>query len=362
MGSLSQNEQRRLAYFHSLSKVMTENVNQEVYNSIYKSAHSVKLSDIWSDTINYCFSFNDAYNQSLINSAVTFHSAVTLTQVPGSNGMAWYYDSGGTFVRPWISPVDVQHNITNQPSYGFDLKLYTSSGVQIGPTSGAWSIDYYAGIIHFGYGYTPSDLGWGSPKASFFQYTGNYGASGGTDSNAFRTVTIDSGTSIIYFNSGLTNPAMIDLSYLDVTGFTTVRFDSGSSYLIFNEGQSSQVNVDLYSLKSSGGGVSKLSTSNLNMNANTTSYLSNLACNIGITTHPITGSTILVFINGVQVNVGDLSTDDCYFSGDGGLTKRTIGTEIIGDRLYWNYNLDNLPVSGYELSINDKITFTYLNL
>lgn len=358
MASLSSNEQRRMAYFHSLSKVMTENVNQDVYNSIYKSAHSVRLIDIWSDNINYCVTFNDAYNESLINSAITFYSAVTLTSIPGSNNMSWYFNSGGTFIRPWVSPVDVPNNITNLPSYGFEMKLYTSGGTQIGMTTGAWSVDYYAGIIHFGQGYTPIDLGWGIPKASFFQYSGNYGISGGTSSNAFTTVTVDSGTSIIYFNSGGTNPQIIDLGYLNTTGFTSVQFDSGTNYLWFNKNIDGESYVDLSTLKSSGSGGGLLSPVNINMVSNQTNSGSTLACNTGILYHPITGSTIMVYINGIRVNVGSLVTDDCYFSPDG-LIIRSLGTEIIGDKLYWRYN-GNIPYSGYDLSVNDRITFTYL--
>lgn len=363
MGSLNQNEQRRLAYFHSLSKVMTENINQEVYNSRYKSSHSVRLSEVWSDSINYCSSFTAAYNESLTNSAVTYHSGVTLTQIGGSNGMAYYFSSGGTFIRPWISPVDVIEPLTNQPSDGFDLKLYTSSGVQIGPTTGAWSIDYYAGIIHFGQGYTPTDLGWGTPKASFFQYTGHYGASTGGTSNAFTTVSIDSGTSIIYFNSGLTNPQIVNLGYLDITGFTTTEFDSGTSILYFNRGIEGHSYVDLSSLKSGGGGSGGgglISLGNINMSAKNTNSGDTLACLIEIAFHPITGSSMLVFVNGIRLNVGNLSTDDCYFSGDLGVTKRENGQEKIFDLLYWNYN-SGIPVAGYELTTVDRLTFTYLN-
>jgi hypothetical protein len=65
----------------------------------------------------------------------------------------------------------------------------------------------------------------------------------------FTTVSIDSGTSIMYFNSGLTNSQILNLSYLDKSGFTDVRFDSGTSMLIFNE-STSPIYIDLISLKS----------------------------------------------------------------------------------------------------------------
>lgn len=289
MGSLSTTEQRKLAYFHALGKSMTENT-QEVYESRYKSSHNVRLNEIWSDTIYSAATFIDAQTQSYTNPAITLHEMVTLSPVGGSNGMAWYLNSGGTFVRPWVSPVDVPNPITNLPSDGFGVKLYTSTDIQIATTQGAWSIDYYSGMIHFGEGYTPTNMGWGNIKCTFFQYTGKFGVSGGT----------------------------------------------------------------------SGGGGGLLSTSNINMTARNTSYVSRLACDTGLTSVPLTGSTVAVFINGVQVNVGDLTTDDCYFSSDAGMTKKINGQEQLNDKLYWNYNLDQTPYIGYDLSITDKITFMYL--
>jgi hypothetical protein len=325
MGSLSSNEERRLAYFHALSKSMTENT-QEVYESRYKSSHNIRLNEVWSDNIGFAVDYSAAVTESIFNPAVTIFSGVTLSEILGSNGQAYNFYSGSTFIRPWISPVDVPDNITNEPSIGYQVQLFKGDDTPIGLTEGAWSVDYYTGLIHFAEFWTPADLGWGAIKATFFQYTGNYAESGGT-----------------------------------ANAFTTVVFDSGTSTLIFNSGETSETVVDLSALKSVSGTTSKMSKDNSNMSALTTSYLSPNAC-ATVLVNNIPNSKVSVFVNGVQVNVGSLSTDGCYFSGDGGSTKRNSGDEVAGDLLYWNYNGSD-PVAGYELSASsDKITFIYLTL
>lgn len=195
MGNLSATEQQKLSYFHALSKSLTE-TTQNVYESKYKSSHNVSLNDVWNSPITYATTYTDATTEAGSNFAVTLFFKVELDMIYGSNGQAYTYVSGGTFkgnsypveergevtlggkfIRPWISPVDVPENLTNEPSYGFELRLFQGNGTEIYQTQGAWTVDYYSGIIHFSEGFTPTNRGWGSVKATFFQYTGNYGVS-----------------------------------------------------------------------------------------------------------------------------------------------------------------------------------------
>ena len=169
-----------IGYFHSLGKVLTE-ATQNVYESKFKSSHNIRLSEIWSDPIGFAPDFATAYNESLINSSVTYYNQVILTTIAGSNNQTWYFNSGGTFIRPWISPVDVPNSITNLPSDGYQVQLFKNNGSPVYLTDGAWVVDYYAGIIRFAPGYTPVDLGYGTPKVSMFVYTGNFGVSGSTN-------------------------------------------------------------------------------------------------------------------------------------------------------------------------------------
>ena len=182
MATPLQATERQNAFFHSLSKATT-NSTQYVFESKYKSAHSVKGSEIWADVISYCADSAAADAEATANAAVEKYTQVTLTEIPGSNGQAWYINNAGTFVRPWISPVDVPNSTTNAPSDGFQANLYTSTGTLVTPTAGVWFVDYYAGIVHFEVGSTPVGLGYGTPKITCYVYTGAYGAgtsSGGT--------------------------------------------------------------------------------------------------------------------------------------------------------------------------------------
>jgi hypothetical protein len=102
-----------------------------------------------------------------------------------------------------------------------------------------------------------------------------------------------------------------------------------------------------------GGGDVTFSISNLNMSGptGTTTYDGELACTSPIGDDPI--SPVSVFINGVEANVGaDL---DCFFSPDGGTTKRSILGAVKGDFLHWNGS-----VAGFQLDDIDHLDFVYL--
>ncbi|MFW6377065.1 MAG: hypothetical protein ACOCZ5_00320 [bacterium] len=169
--------QRKLAFFHSLSKTMVEG-SQNVFESKYKSSHNVKIGEIWSDDVGYAIDFTAALNESNNNSAVTYREKVTLSPIPFSNNQAYYLLDGSEFVRPWISPTDIPDPTTNEPSLGYTLRLYDEDDNLISGTLGNWEVNYYAGIIHFQPGSTPTDMGWGDIKASFFEYTGDFGVTG----------------------------------------------------------------------------------------------------------------------------------------------------------------------------------------
>lgn len=363
MGSLTSAEQRKLAYFHALGKVMTENT-QAVYESPYKSSHNVRLSEIWSDDIAFANDYAEAVAESVSNDAVTLFEQEELTQMFGSNGQAYNLYSGSTFIRPWISPVDIPDTTTNLPSNGYSVRLFDSSNAEIYLTVGAWSVDYYAGIIHFSEGYTPADLGYGAIKATVFQYSGQFGAAtGSTSDDSFSLVEFDSGTTQLIFNSGGTNETLVDLSYLDNSdAFATADWDENTNTITFNSGLTTEQSIDLSSLQTVSGTTSAMSSTNVNMAALSTSSISPQACIFGIVDGNVPNSMVAVYVNGVQVNVGNTIYDDCYFSDDGGTTPKSSGDEGSGDILYWNYNGTTEPNIGYELAITDRITFIHMTI
>jgi len=64
-------------------------------------------------------------------------------------------------------------------------------------------------------------------------------------------------------------------------------------------------------------------------------------------------SDVRVFVNGEQVNVGQGTNMDCYFSPDDGVTIRDGGNAEKGDYLYWTSNK-------YDLDSSDLIDFVYV--
>ena len=96
-----------------------------------------------------------------------------------------------------------------------------------------------------------------------------------------------------------------------------------------------------------------LSPDNKKMAAEVTVNDEDEACATGITTTP--RGYVIVAVNGHSHTVGDgAKTSDCYFSGDGGTTARTISAIVSGDKLYWVGS-----VALYQLQATDIIDFNY---
>lgn len=64
----------------------------------------------------------------------------------------------------------------------------------------------------------------------------------------------------------------------------------------------------------------------------------------------------VVHLNSIEIKVGDgITTSECYFSDDNGVTAKSYSSVEIGDELYWNYT-----TTGYHLDNDDEITYNYL--
>ena len=59
-----------------------------------------------------------------------------------------------------------------------------------------------------------------------------------------------------------------------------------------------------------------------------------------ISNTPVDGSYVYITVNGQTFNVGNgITTDECYFSGDSGVTAKSFSSPnqiVSGDGLYWN--------------------------
>lgn len=99
---------------------------------------------------------------------------------------------------------------------------------------------------------------------------------------------------------------------------------------------------------------------NKNMAASVTVADGDLACATAVALTPATSSAgggyIGVDVNGVAYSVGDGVKVGvaCYFSGDGGVTARTMKLVVAGDDLYWNGS-----VALFQLEASDRINFNF---
>jgi hypothetical protein len=102
--------------------------------------------------------------------------------------------------------------------------------------------------------------------------------------------------------------------------------------------------------------LANLTPLNKFMMAAVTTFDGDLATTIAIAATPPANGWIMVFINGVEVRLGNGTKTGvaCYFSGDGGVTARATGQVVNGDFLYWNGS-----VAGYQLDLGDRIDFDY---
>ena len=77
---------------------------------------------------------------------------------------------------------------------------------------------------------------------------------------------------------------------------------------------------------------------------------------VSISSTPVSGSALMVFLNGYLVPLGDgVKTSFCYFSADSGVTARNIADIEAGDELYWNAS-----ISGIALDSLDRFDLHYL--
>ena len=71
---------------------------------------------------------------------------------------------------------------------------------------------------------------------------------------------------------------------------------------------------------------------------------------------PALGTGFMLFVNGVQMEVGDGTTGaPAYLSDDGGLTAINFSEATTASQFYWNYSY-----SGFNLDSQDRLTLRYI--
>lgn len=131
-------------------------------------------------------------------------------------------------------------------------------------------------------------------------------------------------------------------SYINMNGITSSS-NGRTPYVLFLEGVAENPTTTEV-------GVNTGSDKNLTSNTTSGNYA---ATGIQISYTPFADSDVSVRINGIEVNLGD-KTSECYFSNDNGLTAKTIANITAGDELYWNG-----LIAGFDLDTLDDIDLSY---
>ena len=106
-----------------------------------------------------------------------------------------------------------------------------------------------------------------------------------------------------------------------------------------------------------GGGVAETGVATRSDYNQTTSVTSNDGDTTGasITYTPFSDSSVIVKVNGLQVNLGDGAKDEaCYFSADSGTTAKSVSAIAAGDVLYWMGS-----IASDQLEADDEIDIVY---
>jgi hypothetical protein len=230
------------SFFHSLSRVNTS-AGQYSFESTYPDGHSVKAGQVWADTVPFASTIAAAdANVLAYPTIIKKYTLQLLTEVPGSNGEAWYINDAGIYAKDWIAPTDVLDS-GGAFSAGYTSLLYQNSGTFIPPTAGVFVVNFFGGLVLFQTGSTPADLGYGIPKITAYRYIGqNLSTVTGSINDAVISTTTT-------WSSSKIDPSLSQLrTTIDITGLTT----AGTSINITASGASWTKSEDTGDLTSSG--------------------------------------------------------------------------------------------------------------
>lgn len=185
----------KYGYFHANGKTLSEE-GQYTFESPYGSGHVMYPKDIFAQALQFCSTEAEADAYVAANpTIVKKYTQYSLTQVAYSNGQSWYISDGGQWMRPIIVGTQAPHATTNAASDGYIIKLYKSTGVEVGTTTGIWWVDPFQGLVKFAAGSTPTVLSYGVPKITCYVYTGR------TLTNVLNDLGTGEGREFVYTSS-----------------------------------------------------------------------------------------------------------------------------------------------------------------
>ena len=112
-------------------------------------------------------------NLGVSDGPAVLHRRIYLTPDPTTNNVAWF--ARETYGNHFSN---LQRNFILPQKFGrgYFIRLFQSNGVEVLTTQGAWIFNYQKGMLLFGQGFTPTDLGYATPLyIELFRYTGEVG-------------------------------------------------------------------------------------------------------------------------------------------------------------------------------------------
>jgi hypothetical protein len=273
-----------------------------------------------------------------------------------------------------VSPTGANLNIDKSAGETFRIGTnYTNSKKRPSITS-----DPLATALTFSYRWRDGGGGWtrGTDRTTIDpnSYDDGDGTLGTVPNNNFtiQTIFFFGATNSVFLQYGqtvyntlaaaeaaLNDPFDVDPNFAEATFRAWLIVQEGATDLS-NPAQAKFITAGVFGLNAIGvpgaGGTGAVPTSlNKNMDALLTAADGQQAVATGISATPPGDGHVAVLVNGHSVTVGDgVKTEECYFSGDGGVTARPISDIQASDELFWNGS-----IALYELEIDDKVDFVY---
>lgn len=141
-----------------------------------------------------------------------------------------------------------------------------------------------------------------------------------------------------WLKGGITNAHWVVSMVANASGLVSVP---GSA----TGGSSTNQNTTIY-LESSVPSIKNKGMKSLSVSTN-----GQKLCATAIAEKPV--GYVTVIVGGTAHTVGEDTSQEAYFSGDGGLTARLFGQIVVGDFCYWN------PSAGFGIEANTAVEFHY---
>jgi hypothetical protein len=165
---------------------------------------------------------------------VVLQRRIFLTADPSTNNIAWLARSvfGNSF-----SELQTNFILPQKFGRGYSIRVFQGNGTEVLTTHGAWIFNYQKGLLLFGQGFTPQNLGYSTPiYVELFKYVGILGVEGTIPAGNLNDILHFNGTEYVPTSSVqcdgtdlfVQNRLMVSGSLVTTSGTTPVGFsDTG---------------------------------------------------------------------------------------------------------------------------------------